>query len=252
VLRDALGDLEERVAQRTVELNEANQSLGELTARLLKLQDEERRRIARELHDSTGQELAFLSMNLHKLERDIEKISPEAAKEIAENYAVVQQIVSEVRTISHLLHPPLLDEIGLGFALQGYIDGFSERSNIKVHAEIPSELDRLGPELETAVFRVVQECLTNIHRHSGSPTASVHLDRSSTGINLEIKDEGKGIRSEKQPGVGLRGMTERVGQFGGTLEIISNETGTLVRAFFPVAVDGQPPSSERSSGKAAG
>jgi signal transduction histidine kinase len=269
-LKRARDELEARVIERTEQLERrvsekerAETALRELSSRLLQFQDEERRHIARELHDSTGQELAFLNMSLDHLEAEIGQINPAAAKLLAENSAIVRKISGELRTISHLLHPPLLDEAGLASALRWYVEGFAERSNIKVHTEIPSELDRIGPELETAVFRVVQECLTNIHRHSNSPTASIRLDRASDGIRLEIADEGKGIPPGKQPtnvsagraGVGLRGMRERVRQFGGELEISSNGKGTRVTAFFPVPttetperVSAEPPSSKAGLG----
>jgi signal transduction histidine kinase len=248
----------EQLERRIAERERAEGALRDLSSRLLQLQDDERRRIARELHDSTGQELAFLNMSLNHLEAEIEKINPNAAKQLAQNSAIVNKISAELRTISHLLHPPLLDEAGLVSALRWYVDGFAERSNVKVHAEIPSELDRIGPELETAVFRVVQECLTNIHRHSNSPTASIRLDRVSDGIRVEIADEGKGIPLEKQPtsvssgkaGVGLRGMRERVRQFGGELEIFSNGKGTRIIAFFPVPITEIPEPAEPRSSKA--
>jgi signal transduction histidine kinase len=244
VLRQALGDLEERVAQRTVELNEANQSLGELTARLLKLQDEERRRIARELHDSVGQTLAALSMNLSTIGGDIARLA-KTASAVTDSVALVADMSADIRTISYLLHPPLLDEAGLASALRWYIEGFAERSQIRVDLTFPDDFGRLPRDLETAIFRVVQECLTNIHRHSESRVARVHVASSGAEMRIEVQDDGKGIGPEKQleimstglPGVGVRGMRERLRQLGGSLEVKSagEGKGTVVVAHLPVA-----------------
>ena len=156
------------------------------------VQDEERRRIARDLHDSTGQSLALLSMNLSVLEMEAGRTSPELAKGLSENAAIVRQISAELRTLSYLLHPPLLEEMGLDSALRWYIDGFGQRSGIEVRFE-QRDLGRLSRNLELTIFRVVQECLTNVHRHSRSSTASIGLYPSSGNIILEVKDEGKGI-----------------------------------------------------------
>src|SRR6266481_4715405 len=216
-LQRAQCDLEERVQQRTAELAAANHNLGELSARLLHLQDEERRRIARELHDSVGQTLAALSMNLAAVGADIERLA-KTATTIADSTALVNDMSSDIRTISYLLHPPLLDEAGLSSALTWYIKGFSERSKIEVDLRIPQNFGRLPRDLETAIFRVVQECLTNIHRHSGSSVAKVRLSRSANDVQLEVRDKGKGIAPEKlsemaakgAPGVGIRGMRERI------------------------------------------
>src|ERR1700722_14001834 len=257
VLGHPLGDLEERVAQRTVELNEANQSLGELTARLLKLQYEERRRIARELHDSVGQTLAALSMNLSTIGGDIARLA-KTASAVTDSVALVAEMSTDIRTISHLLHPPLLDEAGLASALRLYIEGFAERSQIRVDFKFPDDFGRLPRDLETAIFRVVQECLTNIHRHSESRVARVHVTSSGGEIEIEIEDEGKGLGPEKQlemistglPGVGVRGMRERLRQLGGRLEVKSagEGQGTLVVARLPVA----DLSLEIASARAAG
>src|SRR5206468_5285799 len=177
ILQRAHADLENRVQQRTAELNAANQSLRELTARLLQLQDDERRRIARELHDSVGQLLAGLTMNLSAVGADIERLI-KTANMVTDSAALVHEINKEVRTISHLLHPPLLDEAGLASALRWYIEGFAERSKIKVDLEFPDDFGRLSRELETAIFRTVQECLTNIHRHADSPVAKISVART--------------------------------------------------------------------------
>jgi two-component system NarL family sensor kinase len=147
----------------------------EFAARLQSMQDEERRRLARELHDSVGQTLAALSINIAIVRAQSHKLDSFAARAVSENAQLVDQVSREIRTISYLLHPPLLDIAGLASAIRWYVDGFSERSNIKVDLEIPSDFDRLPDELEIAIFRIVQECLTNIHRHSGSATAAIRL-----------------------------------------------------------------------------
>src|SRR6266404_2491353 len=170
VLWAAQRELGEAVKERTVELDKTNQNLRELSARLMQLQDDERRRIARELHDSVGQMLAALGMNLAAVGTDIERLV-KTANTVNDSAALVQELSREVRTISHLLHPPLLDEAGLASALHWYVEGFAERSKIKVDLEIPADFERLGREAETAIFRTVQECLTNIHRHSETSTS---------------------------------------------------------------------------------
>jgi signal transduction histidine kinase len=233
--------LEVRVAERTAELNAANEGLRELSGRILQLQDEERRRIARELHDSVGQLLAAISMNMAVVEGELPLLSPEANKAFFENRSFVQQIVQGIRTISHLLHPPLLDESGLPSALRWYVEEFSQRSGIKVSLEFSPAFNRFPSELETAVFRIVQECLGNIHRHSQSPTAEIRVSAGRDCLSLEVRDAGRGIPAEKQQqiklgirtGVGLRGMRERVTQMGGTFKIDSDSSGTTVLATFP-------------------
>jgi signal transduction histidine kinase len=244
VLRGAQKELETQVEQRTAELDKANQGLRDLTARLLHFQDEERRRIARELHDSVGQTLAALSMNLSSAGADIQRLTKTAAA-IADSEALVKEMTTDIRTISYLLHPPLLDEAGLTSALEWYVQGLTARSAISVDLEVPDSFDRLPRDLETAIFRVVQECLTNVHRHSGSPVAKIRLSRSASDVQLEVRDEGKGIPPEKlyemassgAPGVGIRGMRERIHQLGGSLEIGSdgNGKGTAVVVKLPVA-----------------
>src|SRR6202790_2429014 len=243
-------ELGEAVKERTVELDRTNQNLRELSARLMQLQDDERRRIARELHDSVGQMLAALGMNLAAVGSDIERLT-KAANTVNDSAALVQELSREVRTISHLLHPPLLDEAGLASALRWYIDGFAERSKIKVDLEIPADFERLGRESETAIFRTVQECLTNIHPHSESPTAGIRIVASDGHVCVEIEDRGKGIAPENQfelastgtPGVGIRGMRERLRQLGGSLDIHSNGKGTLIVARLPVAVTSVSPAA---------
>jgi signal transduction histidine kinase len=241
-LRRAQRELDDRVRERTAELDAANNSLRDLSARLLQLQDDERRRLARELHDSVGQLLAGLSMNLAAVRGDIDRLNKTAAA-LTDSEALVQEMSKEVRTISHLLHPPLLDEAGLESAIRWYVDGFVQRSKIAVDLDLPTELGRLPREMETAVFRVMQECLTNVHRHSGSPTATIRLRRRNGEVLVEIEDNGRGIPLEKRekisvngtPGVGIRGMRERLRQLGGALDINSTGAGTVVTARLPVA-----------------
>jgi len=241
--------LESRVQERTVDLDMANRNLRELSARLLQLQDDERRRIARELHDSVGQMLAALTMNLSAVRVDVERLT-KTALALADSESLVQEMSTEVRTISHLLHPPLLDEAGLLSALRWYAEGFALRSKIEVELDLPDDFGRLPRESETAIFRVVQESLTNIHRHSGSAVARIRLRQRDQQVLVEIEDKGKGIPLEKQeemsssgaPGVGVRGMRERLRQLGGTLEINSSSSGTVVTVWLPIAESSSPAS----------
>jgi PAS domain S-box-containing protein len=240
-LRNARAELEKRVEERTAELNKATESLRDLSARLLHLRDQEARRIARELHDSVGQLLAAISMNIGVVNRQIQKLDEAGARAVTENAQLVEQISAEIRTISHLLHPPLLDEIGLGSALHWYVEGFAERSKIKIQLEIPKDFGRLPTDMETAIFRIVQECLTNIHRHSGSKTATIRVIPGDHQILVLAQDYGKGIPAEKlqvtsggRRGVGFRGMAERIRYLGGHLNIHSDSNGTIVTVTLPL------------------
>src|SRR5205823_6215259 len=245
-LRDAQKDLETSVEERTAELDKANQGLRDLTARLLHFQDEERRRIARELHDSVGQTLAALSMNLSSMGADLQRLT-KTAETVADSQSLVNDMSTDIRTISYLLHPPLLDEAGLSSALRWYTEGFSERSGIHVDLDFPDNFARLPREMETAIFRVVQECLTNIHRHSESQVAKIRVIHANDDVRIEVQDKGKGIPPEKYtsiisapsgtPGVGIRGMRERLRQLGGSLDIHSDGRGkgTVVVARLPIA-----------------
>jgi signal transduction histidine kinase len=235
------------IAEQTAELQaqveqrkRAEESLVELTGRLLQLRDEEQRRMARELHDSVGQLLVALSMNHSKALAE-KHLSPAGTKAISENTALLAQVSREIRTISHLLHPPLLDEVGLAPGVREFLEGFAERSQMEVRFEIAEDFGRLPRNLETALFRIVQEGLTNVHRHSGSRTVTIRIVRSSNAVSVAIADTGRGISKQKigeiaagRSGVGLRGMRERVRQLGGSFKIRSNSRGTAVLARLPL------------------
>jgi signal transduction histidine kinase len=245
-------DLEQGVHERTTELlqktlemseqahqlDEANASLRQLSARLLTLQDDERRRIASHLHDSTGGWITALAMNLSVVQSEAKNLSAKAKTVLADSLEMLRDMSDDLRTVSHLLHPPLLDEMGLQSALRWYVDEFSKRSQIPVEFEISPGLGRLARDCETAIFRIVQEALTNVHRHSGSPRASICLTRAHQEVHLEVRDWGSGISAMRHGmpppnGVGLQGMRERIRQLGGEFEIRSNVQGTSVIAKFP-------------------
>jgi PAS domain S-box-containing protein len=242
-------ELEGRVQRRTQELEEKNlallqqtETVRELSGRLLRAQDEERRRIARDLHDSSGQILVAVQLNLTPLEERARELGPEFAEGIRQSLELVEQLSKELRTVSYLLHPPLLDEVGLPAALRWYVEGYSERSKIDVQLEVPPDLGRLPSDMEMTVFRIVQEGLTNIHRHSGGKQASIRLMRSAEEVCLEVRDNGQGMpasngRLSARPvraGVGIQGMRERVKQLGGRFEIQSSENGTAVNVSLPL------------------
>jgi PAS domain S-box-containing protein len=210
-----------------------------LAGRLMKVQDEERRRIARELHETTAQDLAALKMNLAALERDAVGLDPRLRSLVSESASLAEQSMRDIRTLSYLLHPPFLDEVGLTSALRWFAEGFGQRSGIPVELMLPDNFERLPREMETTLFRIVQESLTNIHRHSGSPRAAIRLWRADDTVTLEIEAWGRGLKQVRngpnQPkphafGVGIPGMRERIEQLGGTLTVESSETGTTVRA----------------------
>jgi PAS domain S-box-containing protein len=210
---------------------------SELSARLLQIQDEERRRIARELHDGVGQLLVAMSMNAARLNQEKSRLSSDAARCAEENYELIGQASKDIRTVSYLLHPPLLDEIGLHSALSWYIKGFAERSKIAATLDLAADLGRLPKDHELCLFRIAQESLTNVHRHSGSSTVVVRLCRTPNEIRMEVKDEGCGLKLDAAgnhpSGVGLHGMQERLKQLGGSLEIHSDGKGTTVTARLP-------------------
>ncbi len=221
------------------ELSRSNATLKALSARVLQVQDEERRRVARDVHDSAGQMVAALAINVARLKES--KDTEEHDGILSDTAAIVDGLNSELRTISHLLHPPLLDEVGLSSALRWYVDGFSKRSGIATSLELDPDLQRLDPDHEIAMFRVVQEALTNVHRHSGASKAKVSVIRENGRVSLEVEDNGRGITPQRRGetmilpvdfGVGISGMRERVAQLGGTLEVRSGPKGTSVIAEF--------------------
>jgi len=242
-------ELEGAVKQRTSELEEKNATLEqqsemvrELSGRLLQTRDEERRHIARELHDSVGQLAAAIKINAQEVERESCALSPRGVRALLENVTLTDQLAREVRTISYLLHPPLLDELGLPSALKWFVEGFVQRSKIQVQLVLHPEFGRLPQDLEVHLFRIVQECLTNVHRHSGSLTACIRLSLVDGQVRLEVEDAGKGIPAGKlkalefkgKLGVGISGMRERARQFGGKITITSDATRTVVVAAIPV------------------
>jgi len=221
----------------------SEKSYAELASRIQSLQDEERKKIARELHDSVGQLLTALAMNLSRLSNENPGVPSPAADLLADCGVMVDQVSREIRTISHLLHPPLLDVAGLSSAIRWYIDGFAHRSQIEVDLQIDSDLGRLPAEIEICLFRVVQECLTNVYRHSGSNFCSISIRRDSHRLHMEIRDTGHGIpkraEGEMPAGVGVRGMQERLRLLGGTLEIRSSEQGTVVMVIVPIPANSE-------------
>jgi signal transduction histidine kinase len=204
---------------------------------LIQIQDEERRHIARELHDSAGQTLAALGMILAQLAQDVRNNPAQLAKDIEDAEGLVQHLNREIRTTSYLLHPPLLDESGLSSALDWYVQGLKERSGLDIDLRIPENFERLPADMELVVFRLVQESLTNVHRHSGSKTASIRVAREADRVIVEVQDKGSGMSAErlaeiqsKGTGVGIMGMRERLRPFNGELVVESNNEGTKIVA----------------------
>jgi two-component system, NarL family, sensor kinase len=255
-LRAANEQLDLKIQERTSELTRSNQLLHDeiqrrvqteemlrkLSARILTLQDEERRRLGRELHDSAGQLLAALHINLGVIAQRTQG-DPNISARVADSAALADQVISEIRTLSYLLHPPMLDETGLASAVEWYARGFSDRSKIAVDLDVDPLLPRFPTEVETAIFRIVQESLVNIHRHSGSRTAFISLKSNSEAAALTIRDEGCGIRTEilknmevcgANVGVGIGGMRERARQLGGAISIRRANPGTVVQVSLPV------------------
>ena len=241
--RTLAGALDTQVQFRTQELVRRNSELRDLSGRLLESQDVERRHIARELHDSAGQTLTALAMQLARVSEDAKKHPGYLPKDVQDAQELVQQLSQEIRTTSYLLHPPLLDESGIASALGWYVQGLKERSRLEITLEVPDTLGRFPSEIEIVVFRVVQESLTNIHRHSGSKTALIRVERDENKVHVTVEDQGKGIPPERLAeiqsegsGVGIRGMRERVRHFRGDLSIRSNGSGTTVSATLPLKV----------------
>jgi two-component system, NarL family, sensor kinase len=256
-LERAFSDMERRVRTRSDELTRVNASLEteiadrkqkeellrQLSGHLMSAQDQERRRIARELHDNSGQTLAAIAVNLSRIENLLPDSAPKVKNLVADTAAMAEQTSREIRTISYLLHPPLLEEAGLTAAIGWLANGFTQRSGIKTEVDMPPELERLPSDIEVTLFRIVQETLTNVARHSGSKTAFIKLTRQPGEIILSVRDEGKGIPPEKLEkvhgnvsalGVGVAGVWERVRQFGGALDINSNSHGTTVMVVVPL------------------
>jgi signal transduction histidine kinase len=265
-LRLARDELELRVRDRTAELQSTNkrleaeiherrqteESLRELSGRILRLKDEEQRRIGRELHDSTVQTLSALAIDLEQAQQFVPR-NRSVRRLLAESAELVERATAEVRTISYLLHPPILDELGLEDAIQWYAAGFSRRSGIEVNVDLQQDLGRFAPDLELTLFRIVQESLTNIRRHSGSPTAQITLSKDADRVTMQVTDQGSGMRPENLEairkaraivGVGIAGMRERVRQLGGQFEIEGDNNGTLIRVVLPI--NGIHPSAGRT------
>jgi signal transduction histidine kinase len=237
----------EIAARKCAELRllQSEQSLRALSLHLLRTQDEERRRIGRDLHDCLGQYLTALKIKLDLLAFGAGQTSGEATAEIEQCIRLVEDSIKEVRTISYLLYPPMLEEMGLQSAIQGYLDGFSARSGILTTFKVDEGFGRLRSDIELTLFRVLQESLTNVHRHSGSPTAHIRLGLKDGLVSLQISDTGKGIPAQPleqsghgwtgTSGLGLRSMNERMRQLGGSLEIVSTVKGTTVSAVVSAA-----------------
>lgn len=220
----------------------SERTLAQLSGRLLEMQDEERRRIARELHDTTGQNLGAVSIHLSMMLSTC-SLDAHARETLGECIALTDASMREIRTLSYLLHPPLLDELGLVSALRAYCEGYAERTGLGVDLDLPDDMPRLPQAVEIALFRIVQEGLTNIHRHSGSPTATLRLKYHRDKVELEIADHGRGlplgtlegeVTSASRIGVGIAGMRERARQLGGRLTIGSSETGTTLHVVLPL------------------
>jgi two-component system NarL family sensor kinase len=225
------------------ERKESEQQLAELSARLLRTQDEERRRIARELHDVTAQSIGLIMLNLAQVQNAASTLDRRSRDKLAESLAFGEQALKDIRTLSYVLHPPLLDQAGLVTALKWYVRGFQERSGVKVEfTDSTNEGQRLPPEVEYALFRVIQECLTNIRRHTNSETAEISLTRTAGEVSLSVRDHGKGHMFEiatngdgaEFVGVGIPGMRHRLKQLGGDLVVESGFNGTTVTATVPV------------------
>jgi two-component system NarL family sensor kinase len=253
-LRKAQADLERQVQERTRELEntlsafreevsvhrKTEEKLRELSLTVLRIQDEERRHVARDLHDTVGQTLTALKLTLSALENAAAQ-SPQTTDFLAELNGLADQALQEIRTTSYLLHPPLLDESGFAAAAAWYVDGFNKRSPMQVRLQLPEGI-RLPGSVEIVLFRILQESLTNITKHAGSATVDVLLQLDQKVISLSVRDYGKGISAERlakmngsgsDVGVGIAGMRERLNELGGRLEIESDATGTLLKAFIP-------------------
>jgi PAS domain S-box-containing protein len=230
------------LVEDTTERKQAEEALRQLSGRLLQLQDEERRRLARELHDSAAQSIVALGMNLDTVRQAAAALDADAQRALDESVELANRCICELRTLSYLMHPPVLDDRGLASALRGYVEGFAMRSGIDVKLDLPPDLTRLPRDVELMLFRIVQEGLTNIHRHSGSRTATIRLARCPQHVIMEVRDQGCGMGDldgnggpGARIGVGIAGMRERVRQIGGTLQIRSKPGGTDVEVVVPLS-----------------
>jgi signal transduction histidine kinase len=248
-LRETQLDLEGVIEARTSQLRQ-------LSARLINLQDEQSRRIARELHDSAGQYLAALDMNLRHLMRESSSLSEEKQAYLVDSVEIVKRCSSEIRTLSYLLHPPSLDQAGLVSAISWYLKGFAQRSGLIVDFDCPKNLERFPGEVETALFRIVQQSLANIHRHSGSLTAKVRISATPDLVSVEVCDSGSGIPPEtligmlegtRLVGVGIAGMRERMRMMGGQFNVRSSASGTKIEASLPIPQQSVPSLIEKLS-----
>ncbi len=224
--------------RRALQLRKLNDELRRLSGRLITMQDEERRRIARELHDGLGQELVAAKLLLHRCQQSkSEEVKQEAVEDVAK---IIEEGIQQVRSMSHLLHPPLLDEIGLLSAVRWYLEGFTQRSGIQTSIEVdPPDFPRLPADLETTIFRIVQESLSNVFRHSQAQNADVALSIEDGHVVARIRDDGRGVTesvSDQHPnsiGIGISGMSQRVKEFGGELRILPGSPGTVVEILIP-------------------
>jgi signal transduction histidine kinase len=228
-MRKSANELERMVDERTA-------ALRLLSSRLMTMQDDERRRIARELHDGLGQELVAMKMLVNGIVQE----SPRIADRVSEVNTMIDEASQQIRSLSHLLHPPLLDEVGLLSAVRWYLDGLTKRSGIETSLEVqPPEFPRLSPELERAIFRIIQEALTNVFRHSGAQRGWISVVQRESDVVVKVRDDGKGITeqvSELQPdkiGVGIGGMSQRAKEFGGELRVSNANPGTIVEVIIP-------------------
>jgi PAS domain S-box-containing protein len=245
-----------KVIRDVTDRMQKEKTLRDLTSHLLQMQDEERRRIGRDLHDTLGQCVTAMKISLDSLANNVNSKDTSLSRQISQCVGLAEECVKEVRTISYLLYPPMLEEMGLKSAIAWYLEGFTARSGIQVSFDVPTDFLRLSRETELALFRVLQESLTNVHRHSGSLTAHVQLSTAGGMAVLEVRDDGKGIPSTiladagetgQGVGVGLRGMRERLRQLGGTLGISSTEQGAAVAASVPIPERSQAETHSQSS-----